>query len=70
VRADRREALARVVAERPEGPGMLRVDLAFADALHAERMLWTLGADVEVLGPAWLRERMAGRAAAVAALYA
>jgi predicted DNA-binding transcriptional regulator YafY len=70
VRADRREALARVVAERPEGPGMLRVDLAFADALHAERMLWTLGADVEVLGPAWLRGRMAGRAAAVAALYA
>jgi predicted DNA-binding transcriptional regulator YafY len=70
VRADRREALARVASERPDGAGMLRVDLAFADALHAESVLWSLGADVEVLQPEWLRAATAARARAVAALYA
>jgi hypothetical protein len=49
---------------------MLRVDLAFADALHAESVLWSLGADVEVLQPEWLRAATAARARAVAALYA
>jgi hypothetical protein len=33
-------------------------------------MLWTLGADAEVLEPEWLRATMAARAAALAALYA
>ena len=27
----------------------------FGDAVHAERVLWSMAADVEVLGPAELR---------------
>jgi len=73
VRADRRAALGStalgIVAEEAEGPGTLRADVLFGDALHAERALWSLGADVEVLGPEPLRAALAARAAAVAALY-
>jgi predicted DNA-binding transcriptional regulator YafY len=74
VRPDRRSALAGpslgIVGERPDGPDMLLLDVAFGDALHAERVLWTLGAEVEVLGPEELRTALAVRAAAVATLYA
>ena len=70
VQATRRPSLGPVVAERADGPGMVRVEVAFADARHAESMLWTLGADAEVLEPEWLRATMAARAAALAALYA
>jgi predicted DNA-binding transcriptional regulator YafY len=73
VRADHRASLAAtalgIVGERVEGPGTLRVEALFGDALHAERALWSLGADVEVLGPEPLRAALAARAAAVAALY-
>jgi predicted DNA-binding transcriptional regulator YafY len=73
VRADRRAALAStalgIVAEQPEGSDTLRVDVLFGDALHAERALWSLGPDVEALGPEPLRAALAARAAAVAALY-
>lgn len=64
-----REALRPVVAEQPDGPGTLRMELAFADARHAGNALWALGADVEVLAPEWLRAALAARAAAVTALY-
>ena len=73
VRPDRRSALAGpslgIVGERQDGPDMLRVDVAFGDALHAERVLWMLGPDVEVLAPDGLRSSLAERAAAVVALY-
>ena len=69
IRAARRESLGRAVAERADGPGMVRVELAFADARHAEWTLWSLGADVEVLEPEGLRASVAARAEAVAALY-
>ena len=32
------------MGERAEGPGTLRVEALFGDALHAERALWSLGA--------------------------
>lgn len=72
VRADRLESLAvagcGVLEEEPDGD-RLRVTATFGDALHAERVLWSLGADVEVLGPGPLRAALAARAEAVAALY-
>jgi hypothetical protein len=73
IRADRRESLAAtalgIVTEQADGPGRLRVEALFGDTLHAERVLWSLDADVEVLGPEPLRRAIAARAAAVAALY-
>jgi predicted DNA-binding transcriptional regulator YafY len=74
VQADRRSDLAAaalgIEEERPDGSGWLRVEVRFGDPRHAERVLWTLGEEVEVLAPASLRARIAARAAAVAALYA
>jgi predicted DNA-binding transcriptional regulator YafY len=73
VRAERRSTLAGaalgVTDERPDGPDLLRMEVAFGDARHAEGVLWTLGADVEVLAPEPLRRAIAARAEAVAALY-
>ena len=73
VRADRLASLAAmalgVVDEQAAGADTLQVGALFGDALHAERVLWSLGADVEVLDPAPLRAALAARAAAVAALY-
>jgi predicted DNA-binding transcriptional regulator YafY len=73
IRVDRRAALAStalgIVAEEAEGSDTLRVEVLFGDGLHAERALWSLGSDVEVLAPEPLRAAMAARAAAVAALY-
>ena len=73
VRADRLASLAAmalgVVDEQMAGPETRQVAALFGDALHAERVLWSLGADVEVLDPAPLRAALAARAAAVAALY-
>ena len=73
-RAARRSWLAAAavrvtVVEGPDEPGWLRLDASFGDALHAERVLWTLADDVEVLAPERLRSVMATRAAATAALY-
>jgi hypothetical protein len=47
----------------------LQVEVSFGDRSHAERVLWILGDTVEVLAPASLQDAIAGRAAAVAALY-
>jgi predicted DNA-binding transcriptional regulator YafY len=58
-----------VVEETPDGDGWLRVSLTFGDTAHAEGVLWSLAADVEVLAPAELRATMASRVAALSALY-
>ena len=73
VRASRRADLLRtageVLAEEPATDGWLRLTVAFGDAVHAERALWSMAADVEVLAPAELRAALAARAEAVAARY-
>lgn len=63
-------AVVEVTAERPDGAGWLRLEATFGDALHAERVLWMLADDVEVLAPDPLRATIAAKAAATAARYA
>jgi predicted DNA-binding transcriptional regulator YafY len=58
-----------VHAERPDGPGWLRMEVEFGGLDHALAMIWTLGPDAEVLGPQPLRAALAERAAATAARY-
>ncbi|MDT0350818.1 helix-turn-helix transcriptional regulator [Pseudonocardia charpentierae] len=74
VRTTRRPELAaacvEITGERPDGPDHLRVEVAFGDLHHAERVVWMLGDAAEALAPAALRARVAARAAAVAAFYA
>jgi predicted DNA-binding transcriptional regulator YafY len=74
IRADRRALLRAgalgLTAGRADGAGWLRAEATFGDARHGERVLWMLGADVEVLDPAPLRAALAARAVALAALYA
>jgi predicted DNA-binding transcriptional regulator YafY len=73
VRASRRADLLRtagdVLAEAPAVDGLLRLTVEFGDAVHAERVLWSMAADVEVLAPAELRAVLAARAEEVAARY-
>jgi predicted DNA-binding transcriptional regulator YafY len=59
-----------VVAARPDGPGRLHLELAFADLGHALGVIWAAGPDAEALGPEPLRTALAQRAAATAARYA
>ena len=54
-RAELVTAALAVADEQPDGPGFLRIEVAFGDPRHAERVLWMLGDDVEVLAPAPLR---------------
>ena len=74
VRTTRRPELAaacvEITGEQPDGPDHLRVEAAFGDLHHAERVVWMLGDAAEALAPAALRARVAARAAAVAAFYA
>ena len=65
----RRAAVVGPHRGRPAGSDHLHVEVSFGDRSHAERVLWTFGDTVEVLAPASLRDAIAGRAAAVAALY-
>jgi predicted DNA-binding transcriptional regulator YafY len=72
----REQARARLVArarqvhaERPDGPGWLRVEIDFGGLDHALAMVWALGPDAEVLAPESLRLAVAERAAATAARY-
>ena len=58
-----------VLAEEQAGDGWSVADLDFGDAVHAERVLWSLAADVEVLAPADLRAAVAARVATLAARY-
>ena len=73
VRASRRGDLLRtageVLAEGLAADGWLHLTVAFGDAVHAERVLWSMAVDVEVLAPAELRATLAARAEAVAARY-
>ncbi|ROS38268.1 helix-turn-helix transcriptional regulator [Amycolatopsis thermoflava] len=75
VRVDpaRREELVRtavaVQAEEAEPDGLLRLEVVFQDARHAEWALWQLGTDGEALAPRWLRAALRDRAAAIAARY-
>jgi predicted DNA-binding transcriptional regulator YafY len=74
VRTTRRPELAaaciEITGERPDGPDHLRVEVAFGDLHHAERVVWMLGDAAEALAPTALRDLVAARAAAVAAFYA
>ncbi|GLZ78831.1 transcriptional regulator [Actinorhabdospora filicis] len=58
-----------ILAEDTEDDGRLRVEVTFQDPRHAIWALWQLAADGEALSPAWLREALRERAAAVAARY-
>jgi predicted DNA-binding transcriptional regulator YafY len=73
VRASRRADLLRtsgnVLVEAPDGDGWLRLTVEFGDVVHAERVLWSMGADVEVLGPAELRAAIVARVTALAERY-
>lgn len=73
VQAGRRAELtrtARAVTAEAAQDGRLRMTVEFFDLLQAERVLWALGADVEVLAPADLRAALADRAVAIVARYA
>ena len=73
MRASRRGDLLRtageLLTEATAADGWLRLTVAFGDAVHAERVLWSMAVDVEVLAPAELRATLAARAEAVAARY-
>ncbi|MFD4193058.1 helix-turn-helix transcriptional regulator [Amycolatopsis thermoflava] len=58
-----------VQAEEAEPDGLLRLEVVFQDARHAEWALWQLGTDGEALAPRWLRASLRDRAAAIAARY-
>jgi predicted DNA-binding transcriptional regulator YafY len=58
-----------VHAERPDGPGWLRVEVDFGGRAHALAMIWALGPDAEVLGPESLRAALTERATATVARY-
>jgi predicted DNA-binding transcriptional regulator YafY len=58
-----------VHAERPDGPGWLRMEVEFGGLDHALAMIWALGPDAEALDPQPLRAALAERAAATAARY-
>lgn len=62
-----REALAR--AGEPDGSGWVTVTLPVESEEVAHAQLTALGAEVEVLGPASLRERFAAEAVRLAELY-
>jgi len=74
VRPERREDLldtaVAVRAEEPEADGLLRLEVTYQDARHAEWALWQLGPDAEALAPQSLRASLHHRAAAIAARYA
>ncbi|MGV9722708.1 helix-turn-helix transcriptional regulator [Nocardia beijingensis] len=69
----RRDALVStalsVRAEEPGTDGLLRLEVTFQDARHAEWALWELAADAEALAPQWLRTSLRDRAAAMAVCY-
>ncbi|MFD3513495.1 helix-turn-helix transcriptional regulator [Streptomyces sp. NPDC058657] len=69
----RREELLDTVlavrAEEPDADGMLRLEVTFQDARHAEWALWQLGMDAEALAPRSLRTSLRHRATALAARY-
>ncbi|MEV0155231.1 WYL domain-containing protein [Micromonospora sp. NPDC050686] len=63
-------AAADRTAEPPDAAGWVRATVPIESLTHAHGDLLRLGAEVEVLAPAALRDRLAATAAALAALYA
>jgi predicted DNA-binding transcriptional regulator YafY len=61
---------AALPAPTPDGDGWMRRSLVFEKLEYAESQLLGLGAGVEVVAPAELRERIRARAGEIAALYA
>jgi predicted DNA-binding transcriptional regulator YafY len=66
-RASARSAVAQ--AAGPDGDGWLTLEIRMEDVWHAEPQILQLGADVQVVGPAELRERVAAAAREMAAMY-
>ncbi|MFD6272255.1 helix-turn-helix transcriptional regulator [Nocardia asteroides] len=58
-----------VHAEHTDPDGLLRMDVTFQDARHAEWALWQLGPDAEALTPAALRTALHTRATTLATRY-
>ncbi|MCQ4122443.1 helix-turn-helix transcriptional regulator [Rhodococcus tibetensis] len=73
VRVDRRDDLVeRVFGVRTETAfdrSRVRVEAVFGDHAHANGVLWAMGDDVEVLGPAKLRAELLSRAMRMLARY-
>ncbi len=69
----RRDDLVRtalsVRTEEPDADGLLRLEVTFSDARHAEWALWQLAPSAEALAPRWLRTAVRDRAIAIAARY-
>jgi predicted DNA-binding transcriptional regulator YafY len=64
-----RTVAAAAAPGEPQPDGWVLARLPIESDAHAERELLRLGAEVEVLGPASLRRRLASTVAALAALY-
>ncbi|MFE5631971.1 helix-turn-helix transcriptional regulator [Streptomyces sp. NPDC056463] len=63
------DAALAVRAEEPDADGLLRLEVTYQDARHAEWALWQLGTDAEALAPPSLRTALHTRAAALATRY-
>lgn len=68
-RADLVDTALAVLAEETDADGLLRMEVAFQDARHAEWALWQLAPTVEALAPRWLRRSLLDRATAIADRY-
>ncbi|MER7955859.1 WYL domain-containing protein [Streptomyces sp. NPDC096030] len=63
------DAALAVRAEEPDADGLLRLEVTYQDARHAEWALWQLGTDAEALSPPSLRTALHTRAATLATRY-
>jgi predicted DNA-binding transcriptional regulator YafY len=61
--------MARRTARKPDKAGWARAEIPIESVQHAAGELLKLGADVEVLEPAALRDRMSAVSAEMAAIY-
>jgi predicted DNA-binding transcriptional regulator YafY len=61
--------MARRTARKPDKAGWVRADIPIESVSHAAGELLKLGADVEVIEPLALRERMSATSAEMAAVY-
>lgn len=64
-----RDAVART-ASRPDADGWVRAEVPIENVPHAHRLFLGFGADVEVLGPPQLRDRLAATVTTLARTYA
>ena len=67
--SDAVNAVAATAEEDPDRPGWITATMPIESLTHAEGEFLKLGAEVEVLAPAGLRERIAATATRLAALY-